>query len=849
MHRRALIFAAFALLWERAVPVLWPGLAASAFYVLFALLGLWEWVGDPWRAIGAALLLVTAIGFTRPGVAGFRWPSREDMARRIEEDSGITARPHEALEDKPSSADAVALQVWSAHRDRMRAKLRLAYARRPKAAWASADRFELRGALIVSLVTAWLLAGPSAGLRLDDAFSLRPMATDRGEVSLDAWIDPPAYTGRAPVFLDSEDREVTAPAGSTFVARIAGASREPRLLRQSGGERVRAEVTEIGSGVYEARIEVAENADIMLRAGGTRSNWAVSILPDNPPEIRLVDIPDATANGELDILFTAEDDYGITGYAVEFRSEDDEDAAWESLELVPSGIVTRADIEDAQRALVETAKHPLAGSRVSLRLVAMDAAGQSGRSPELGLTLPERVFLDALARAVAEQRRHVVATDEAYAELPDRETLYREDIPPGELFLSEEPQRRIERAPEDLRNVAVALDAITDAPEFYFDDPVVYLGLRESLHRLRRAREVDDLLGLDDNLWEIALRAELGSLADAEAALRAAERALAEALARGADETELAALFEAFQQAMDNYMAALAREAAEEGRFAEGGGGEGDMSTEGLQALLDALREAAELGDTAEARAALAALSEMLRNMQMQLTQGGGGEGEPDPISEAISEALEELGDVIGEQRDLQDQTFNLNENQRNGGQPQSGQQSGQPQQGQPQGSGQPQPGSPSSAAELAERQAQLADALRRSLDGLPEGSDYSAGDAIGAMRDAEEALRRGDTGSALDAQEEALAELRSGAEDLARDLLERMQEQQGQDGQAENQEEDPLGRPTDGAFADGSGLEIPDELSRARAREILEELRRRAAEAGRPQDELDYIERLLDRF
>jgi hypothetical protein len=37
--------------------------------------------------------------------------------------------------------------------------------------------------------------------------------------------------------------------------------------------------------------------------------------------------------------------------------------------------------------------------------------------------------------------------------------------------------------------------------------------------------------------------------------------------------------------------------------------------------------------------------------------------------------------------------------------------------------------------------------------------------------------------------------------------------------------------------------------MSRARARDILEELRRRAAEAGRPQEELDYIERLLDRF
>ena len=59
----------------------------------------------------------------------------------------------------------------------------------------------------------------------------------------------------------------------------------------------------------------------------------------------------------------------------------------------------------------------------------------------------------------------------------------------------------------------------------------------------------------------------------------------------------------------------------------------------------------------------------------------------------------------------------------------------------------------------------------------------------------------------------------------------------------------DPLGRPAEGSFADGQGVEIPDELSRARAREILEELRRRAAEAGREQDELDYIERLLDRF
>lgn len=854
MHRRALITAAIALLWERAVPVIWPGLTLLGIYTVLALIGTWEAVGDPWRAIAALTALIIAIALTRPGVASFSWPSREDIARRVEEDSGITARPHEALEDHPTDDDPVALAVWEAHRARMRERLRSAFARRPKAAWLAADHWGVRGTLIMCLTIAWFLAGPNARLRLDDAFSLNPMSADRGVVSLDAWIDPPAYTGRAPVFLDDGERSVSAPANSTFVARIAGARREPRLLRQSGGERVRAEVTEIGSGVYEARIDMPESADIMLRSGGTRMNWSVQVQPDTPPTIRLIDVPEATANGELDIQFTSEDDFGITAFAVEFRPEEDESAPWSSLELIPSGIAT-TDVEGAQRALVETAKHRLAGSRVTLRLVAVDAAGQSGYSPELGLTLPERVFLDALARAVAEQRRHVIAAEAPYAPLEERAPLYQDDIPPGPPLLAEEPQRRIERAPQALQQVAVALDAITDAPEYYFDDPIVYLGLRDSLHTLRRARDQDDLTDLAPNLWEIALRAELGSLADAEAALRAAERALAEALARGADETELAALFEAFQQAMDNYMAALAREAAEEGRFAEGGGGDGDMSTDGLQALLDALREAAELGDTAEARQALAALSELLRNMQMQLTQGGGGEGEPDEISQAIAEALEELGDVIGEQRDLQDQTFNLNEEQQSGGQPQAGQpqggqpQSGQPQGGQPQGLAENQQGGASRSAQLAELQAQLADALQRSLQALPDGADDSAGEAIGAMREAEDALREGDAGAALDAQEEALAELRAGAEELARELLERMQEQQGENGLAEGQDEDPLGRPTDGTFADGAGVEIPDELSRARAREILEELRRRAAEAGRPQDELDYIERLLDRF
>ena len=58
----------------------------------------------------------------RSGVAAFRWPSTDETARRVETDSHITARPHEALTDRPSDDAPVALQVWTEHRTRMAAR-------------------------------------------------------------------------------------------------------------------------------------------------------------------------------------------------------------------------------------------------------------------------------------------------------------------------------------------------------------------------------------------------------------------------------------------------------------------------------------------------------------------------------------------------------------------------------------------------------------------------------------------------------------------------------------------------------------------------------------------------------
>ncbi|WP_421790501.1 DUF4175 domain-containing protein [Hyphobacterium sp.] len=850
-----LIQARLALLWERLAPVLWPAALLIGAFSVVSVFGLWDQIGDPWRA----LVYAGVVGLA--GWLGWRqwrqtqWPDDEEAARRVEEDSGIPARPHEALIDKPADTSGEAAEVWAAHQHRMAERLKGARARRPFAAWARIDGWGLRGLIGVLLVSGWVLAGDLAWQRLSDSFGFAPVYSGVETAQVDVWLNPPEYTRMAPVFFQDGQTSASVPAGSELVIRTAGVRRAPNV--RNGRER--AENRSIGDGVWQSHLVIESDAVVTLRAGRERAAYRIEAVADTPPDVRITAAPEATVEGELILIFEVEDDYGADEFRVEFRPEDDGEADWSVIEIDGADL---SQGEDGYRASVSTAQNALAGSRVDLRVAATDGGGNTGTSPEISLTLPERVFLDPLARAVSEQRRIVLASPRDYAPLPQREPLLQEDVAALPPFQGEEPERRIERAPEDLQFVATALDAITDAPEFYFEDPIVYLGLRHELHRLRRAREFEEIGPLEANLWQIALRAELGSLADAERALRAAERALMEALARGADETELAPLFEAYEQAMENYLAALAREAAEEGRVAEGQGGGGQqMMTDELQALLDALRDAAELGDTADAREALQTLGEILRNMEMTL-QAGQGQGEGnDEISEAMREALEELGDVIGEQRQLQEDTFDQAEGGQSGenqGQNQGAQQ-GQPQAGQPgeqqgwqsgQSDGQAgQPGSQSGGTDaLAEQQGQLADRLSGLAQALPGESGESFGDAAEAMRRAQEALEGGDAEGALQDQDAALQALREGAEELAQGLLERTQaaQQAGQDGQ-----NDPLGRPEEsgGGAADGGGVDIPDEAERLRAREILEELRERAAERGLDQDELDYIERLLDRF
>ena len=106
------------------------------------------------------------------------------------------------------------------------------------------------------------------------------------------------------------------------------------------------------------------------------------------------------------------------------------------------------------------------------------------------------------------------------------------------------------------------------------------------------------------------------------------------------------------------------------------------------------------------------------------------------------------------------------------------------------------------------------------------------------------EALRNGDLGAAGSAMERAIDDLRGGAEALARN--QRDQEQGGQ-GEGGGTQFDPAGRRV--GEGRGEGVEVPEISEADRSRAIIDTIRKRLGKPGREDEEVEYLERLLDDF
>ena len=407
--------------------------------------------------------------------------------------------------------------------------------------------------------------------------------------------------------------------------------------------------------------------------------------------------------------------------------------------------------------------------------------------------------------------------------------------------------------------------------------------LRIAYHRLSIKFETQEQLeNTYQLLWDIAIRLEDGNLTLAAQQIRDLQRQLMDAMADNKPQDEIDKIIAALRDAINRYRQALIQEGLEDMQRGEMPnqmpGQMGQQGGDPIEELLQALEDMLRAGDMAGAQDIMSQLMDAMENMQF----GGLNPNAPGQGNSPMDNALNGLGDMIGRQRGLMDETFRESQSDQNGqgqqngrgdfrnpdpfGRPgqfledllrqgQRGQNQGQ-EQGQNQGEGQ-QNQSPS--GEPQDGLSQEQENLRQDLEGLMgelEGQDVERPGALDrALRAMEEAARdlaEGDLDGALDNQNQAIDQMRQGAQEMAQALLDQMQENQvgeqreGQDGQ----DRDPLGRAQAGNGSQmGDSVKVPEQRDLQRAREILEELRRRASELNRSVEELDYLERLLKRF
>ncbi|MPL71209.1 hypothetical protein SDC9_16982 [bioreactor metagenome] len=811
---------------ERGLRAFWPALSllALAFAATaFRLPALLPPGGGRIAAGVFALALIAALG---AGLWRFRWPKRAEAIARL--DATLPGRPLTALTDAMAlgQTDPASAALWQAHLARSARAAAGARPVPPAPDLAPRDPFALRIAALSAAVMALIFGAPLA-LFEPGAHPGTPGGAEAAMgPSWEGWAEPPRYTGKPGLYLNKLEHDaVTLPEGTRFSFRFYGA---PVPFEESVSNPAAA--PEAVADPQRRDFEAVRSGRIHLGGTGGR-DFIVTLLPDEAPSVVLVGQAERRADGKLSQPFHALDDYAVTAgearitldlpavdrrYGLSVAPEPRPDLVYD-LPMPISG--SRADFSEA---LVEdAAEHPWANLPVTLSLSVTDGRGQMGDTGMQHLVLPGRRFFDPRAAALIEARRDLLWS--------------RENGP---------------RTAEILR-------AITNRPEGLFPKADMAPTLRLAARRV----EVPGLTpGVRDEvaamLWQMAELLEDGGLSDALAAMEQAQQRLSEAMRNGASKDEISKLMQELKEATDNYLKMLAERDAQKEQGPQFGqqGPSQQITGDQIQQMMDAIQKLMEEGRMAEAQELLDQLARMMQNLKVTQGQGGQGDGPG-------SQSMKDLSETLREQQKLSDDAFRQMQQPPGAGQDGMGNEARPDGQGAEDGGGQG----------LADRQR----ALRRELDrqrGLMPRLGGEAGDAARqrleeagrSMDRAEQALRQGETGTALDRQADAIEALREGMRNLGQAMAE--EQGRGTPGQGAEGEQrmgdatggngarelprDPLGRATGegGRITSNQDL-LSGEDVRRRAQDLLDEIRRRSGERLRPEDERDYLKRLLDRF
>ncbi len=846
------------LLFERLWPALWPPLGLLGAFLCLALLDLPPLLPPPVHALLLAAFAV-AIGATLlGGLWRLRLPDTAEADRRLERASGLRHRPLAVLADRPALPGAEAL--WRVHMARAAAQVGRLHVGVPRPGLAARDPQALRGLLAVALVACVVIAGPEASDRLRRALSPGFVpAAPAAATELQAWITPPGYANMAPVFLRPEGGAVSVPAGSHLTVSVSGGIGRPALSLAGRALPFQA----LGAASFQAEEDLTGGGRLIVRRGGAElAGWDLTVVADRAPIVTWPE-PPGTAQGSPRIPRTrlpwqVSHEYGVVSLQAELTLKDRPDAPKLVVTIpLPGGAPRQAKGARVQ----DLTPHPWAGLPVIARLVARDAPGLTGTSPDAAFTLPERRFENATARALIAVRKAL--------------TLH--------------PEHRAQEIAE--------LDRISGLTSVWQSDPGGYLNLRTASERLFYDRDAAAVPEVQAQLWQLALRLEEGLTDRTARALAEARQALRDALnaeKRGekVPPKEIEKRIEALQQAIEKHLQALAEQLRRDPDAQMADPESQQMNAEDAQKLAEDMKQAIEQGRMQDAERQMAELEKMLDALQharpmhrdAQARQRAQQRQKGRQQLNAVQDMVQREGGLLDRAQGRRDTPDAL----------------ASPLQ-QPGELPRPDAGTPQPDADAAARQrdARVQQALRRALGELMQ--QYgdlmgkippNLGDADQAMRGAAQNFADGDDAAAAGDVRRAIEALQKGGEAMSQQMAQALGMTGGQqsDQPGEGDQEGPgfafgdaqggnpnspgggdrpwnadrrFGRPGDrqtdpfgrrlkeGANGadESSDVTLPEQMEQARTRAIQDELRRRAGERSRPQQELDYIDRLLRQF
>jgi uncharacterized protein (TIGR02302 family) len=741
-----------------------------------------------------AIFAVLALGALRGTRPAWRWPSLMRAARRLEQHNQLQHFPYEALTARViNDPHTPAIQsLWAAHQQRARQVLHGLRLPLPKFQIDGRDPFYLRLWILLLFLGAMIGGWGEIGQRTIRALDLK-VSNTAAQVTgskLTAWATPPAYTGLPPMLLLDAGR---APANLPAVLAVPRDSTLSFRLVGADDATLPVMLTDQDTQDFVAAAENNFTLTIPLPATKTlrvKQGWRTLAhwtisIIDDQSPQIAWTEPPQIKGNDVTLQYRASDDYGLQKLALQMELAISTRGVPQTM---PEIILSGAGQKQQPngKTSLPLGAHLWAGLPVRLKLLATDKIGQIGETTTIALTLPEHFFRQELARELAKARREL---------LSEPETSWRPTI-------------------------NLILTALAD-PARYRSDPSIFLGLRSLAARMYLDPQQKQLTAVATMLWQIALALDTGQTIDKLQALRQAQQALAEALANQADGATLNQRMAELQQAMAEYLQAMAQNLDQEtSEIPEDILAEAAQDTANdLSQRLQEIEELAATGNRAAAEEKLRELQQMMEQLQ---------QAKPMPAEkQAEIKALQELRKLTEAQEKLRDQTA------------------------------QQEKSSETEAPDLSKPQSELRAELGKIVGDLAQqGAEPQPqlATADQGMKDAGENLAEQAWGPAKDAQDRSLQALRELNENLKQRLRQNLvvlPRGGGSSSSRQGESFNPFDRGDndDNKGASAGEVKIPDQYERQRARDILDELRRRANESNRPSDERGYIERLLDLF